>query len=91
VRFGNGQAMKRFGLWLTIGILFSLPVLLFAQATSGSPNTQIDDGTGKKKTTGGKKGKTLERKVVGKKGASSTPKKTTEAKELKTGTDTGKK
>ena len=84
--------MNRFGLWLTIGILFSMPVLVFAQATSGcSGSSKIDDGTGEKKTTGGKKGKTLERKVVGKKGASKVVKKTTEAKDPKTGTCTGRK
>ena len=83
--------MKRFGLWMTIGILFSLPALVFAQATSGcSGASKIDNGTGKK-ATGGKTGKTLERKVVGKKGASKTPKQTTEAKEPKTETGTGKK
>ena len=82
--------MKRFGLWLTVGIVFSMPVLVFAQATGGSTCSKIPEGTAKK-TVGGKKGKTLERKVAGKKGASKVVKKTTEAKDPKTGTDTGKK
>ena len=80
--------MKRFGLCLTI--VLSLPAVMFAQATGGSTCSKIAEGT-TKKTTGGKKGKTLERKVVGKKGASKVVKKTTEAKDPKTGTDTGKK
>ena len=82
--------MKRFGLWLTIGILFSLPVLVFAQATGGSTCSKIKEGSAGK-TTSGKKAKTLERKVVGKKGASKAPKKTTEVKDPQTETDTGKK
>jgi hypothetical protein len=78
--------MNRFGLWLTIGILFSMPVLVFAQDTGGC-KAKVSS-TGNKNF--GKKA-THERKVVGKKGASKAPKQTTEAKEPKTGTDTGKK
>ena len=40
--------MKRFQLWLTTAIMFSLPALVFAQATGGSPGKQgklIKNGT----------------------------------------------
>ncbi len=40
--------MKRFELWLTTVIMFSLPALVFAQATGGSPGKQgklIKNGT----------------------------------------------
>ncbi len=33
--------MKRFELWLTTVIMFSLPGLVFAQATGGSPGKQV--------------------------------------------------
>jgi hypothetical protein len=46
--------MKRFGLWLTVGIMFSLPALVFAQATGGSTDSKIKEG-GAVKNTGGKK------------------------------------
>ena len=61
--------MKRFGLWLTIVSMFSLPGMVFAQATGGSTCSAAKEGTGK--TTTGKK-KTRESKVAGKKGASGT-------------------
>jgi hypothetical protein len=49
--------MKRFELWLTTVIMFSLPALVFAQATGGSPGKQgkliktgTAAGTGRKGT-----------------------------------------
>ena len=46
--------MKRFELWLTAAIMFSLPALGFAQATGGSPGKLLQHkggaGTGKKGT-----------------------------------------
>ncbi len=45
--------MKRFELWLTTVIMFSLPALAFAQATGGSTDTLIHRkgaGTGRKGT-----------------------------------------
>ena len=49
--------MKRFELWLTTVIMFSLPALVFAQATGGSPGKQgklikngTAEGTGRKGT-----------------------------------------
>jgi hypothetical protein len=46
--------MKRFELWLTAAIMFSLPALGFAQATGGSPGKQLEhnkvSGTGRKGT-----------------------------------------
>src|SRR5258708_7199117 len=77
--------MKRFGLWMTIGILFSLPVQVFAQATSGcSGSSKIDTGTGKK-ATGGKKVKIFERKVVGKEAGGSKGPKITGTRNAPTG------
>jgi hypothetical protein len=46
--------MKRFQLWLTTAIVFSMPALVFAQATGGSPGKQLENhkgtGTGRKGT-----------------------------------------
>ena len=77
--------MKRFGMLLAMVSMFSLPGLLFAQATGGSTCSAAKEGAGK--TTGGKKKIFRERKGVGKKGAS----KTKTGSETKAEACTGKK
>ena len=46
--------MKRFELWLTTAIMFSLPALVFAQATGGSPGKLLEKGKGTGSGTGRK-------------------------------------
>jgi hypothetical protein len=36
--------MKRFGLWLTMAAMFSLPVLVFVNASGGSPDATKGNG-----------------------------------------------
>jgi hypothetical protein len=44
--------MKKFALWLTMVIMFSLPALVFAQATGGSTDKAAkEEGTGRKGRT----------------------------------------
>jgi len=57
--------MKRFELWLTTVIMFSLPALVFAQATGGSPDKQLEHKGG---APAGRKG-TAEPELRKKKGS----------------------
>jgi len=59
--------MKRFGLWLTMAVMFSLPALVFAQATGGSTDSKVKNTSGKKSThkQTAKKGTKTSPKVTG--------------------------
>ena len=63
--------MKRFELWLTTVIMFSLPALVFAQATGGSPGKLLEHNGG---TSTGRKG--IVQAEIRKKGTGNAQKKT---------------